>query len=54
MNAATTFSPDQAACEASMGTKKIEMNTGRIAAWTLIFTNTFFVSYFLAKLLRWV
>jgi len=33
---------------------KIEIDAGRVATWTLIFTNTFFVSYFLAKLLQLV
>ena len=53
-NATITYSPDKAVCESRVETKRIEINPGRIAAWTLIFTNTFFVSYFVAKLLRWV
>ncbi len=52
MNGATALSPDRAVCEAGMKTTRINVN--RVAAWTLIFTNTFFVSYFVAKLLRWV
>ena len=34
--------------------KRTEINLDRVAAWTLIFTNTFFVSYFFAKLIQWV
>ncbi len=33
---------------------KVEINAGRVATWTLIFTNTFFVSYFFAKLFQLV
>ena len=54
VNAVITLSPDKTACNARVETKKSEVNPGRIAAWTLIFTNTFFVSYFVAKLLQWV
>ena len=35
-------------------TRRTEINLDRVAAWTLIFTNTFFVSYFFAKLIQWV
>ncbi len=34
--------------------KKIEINLERVAVWTLIFTNAFFVSYFFAKLFKLV
>lgn len=34
--------------------RKIEISYKRVAHWTLIFTNAFFVSYFFAKLFRWV
>ncbi len=34
--------------------RRIELDPGRIASWTLIFTNAFFVSYFFAKLFRLV
>ena len=38
----------------NLETRRIEINLDRVAAWTLIFTNTFFVSYFFAKLIQWV
>jgi hypothetical protein len=31
--------------------RKIEISFQRVASWTLIFTNAFFLSYFFAKLL---
>ncbi len=34
--------------------RRIEINSGRIASWTLVFTNVFFVSYFFAKLFQWI
>ena len=34
--------------------RRIEIDSRRIASWTLIFTNAFFVSYFFAKLLQWI
>ena len=34
--------------------KRIEINLERVAVWTLIFTNAFFVSYFFAKLFKLV
>ncbi len=34
--------------------RRIEIDSKRIASWTLIFTNAFFVSYFFAKLFRLV
>ena len=33
---------------------RIEFSFERIASWTLVFTNAFFVSYFFAKLFQWV
>jgi|YelNatPaOPRAMG01_1025707.scaffolds.fasta_scaffold292001_2 hypothetical protein len=36
----------------SLEAKRIEINPERVAVWTLIFTNAFFVSYFFAKLFR--
>jgi hypothetical protein len=34
--------------------RRIELDPKRIASWTLIFTNAFFVSYFFAKLFQWI
>ena len=34
--------------------RKIEISFERVASWTLVFTNAFFVSYFFAKLLKWI
>jgi hypothetical protein len=36
------------------GVRRIEISLERVATWTLIFTNVFFVSYFFGKLLQWV
>jgi len=36
------------------GVRRIEINLERVAIWTLVFTNSFFVSYFFAKLFHWV
>ncbi len=36
------------------GTRKIEISLRRVALWTLIFSNAFFVLYFFAKLFRLV
>jgi hypothetical protein len=36
------------------GVRRIEISVERVASWTLIFTNAFFVSYFLAKLFQGV
>jgi hypothetical protein len=30
--------------------RRIEINLERVAIWTLVFTNSFFLSYFFAKL----
>ena len=37
-------------CETE-GVRRIEISLERVAVWTLIFTNAFFVSYFFGKLL---
>jgi hypothetical protein len=34
--------------------RKIEISFQRVASWTLVFTNAFFISYFFAKLFHWV
>jgi len=34
--------------------RRIEIDSKRIASWTLIFTNAFFVSYLFAKLFQWI
>ena len=39
--------------ETEKGRKK-EVSFQRVASWTLVFTNAFFVSYFFAKLLKWI
>jgi len=36
------------------GVRRIEISLERVASWTLIFTNAFFVSYFFARLFQWV
>ncbi len=33
---------------------RIDIHFDRVAVWTLIFTNTFFVTYFFVKLLHWM
>jgi hypothetical protein len=56
MNGATTLGlgKEKMVYKGNVETRRIEINLGRVAAWTLIFTNTFFVSYFFAKLVQWV
>jgi hypothetical protein len=34
--------------------RKIEINFRRVVRWALVFTNAFFVSYFFARLFRWI
>jgi hypothetical protein len=34
--------------------REIEISFKRVVLWTLVFTNAFFVPYFLAKLFRWI
>ena len=42
---------NQIACISELeGVRRIEINLERVAIWTLVFTNSFFVSYFFAKL----
>jgi hypothetical protein len=36
------------------GARKIEISFERVATWTLVFTNVFFVSYFFGKLFQLV
>jgi hypothetical protein len=33
--------------------RKIEIDFERVISWTLIFTNAFFISYFIVKLFQW-
>jgi len=33
---------------------KIEINVERVMIWALVFTNLFSISYFFAKLFKWV
>jgi hypothetical protein len=34
--------------------RRIEINFERVVGWALVFTNAFFISYFFARLLRWI
>jgi len=34
--------------------RKIEINIERVVIWSLVFTNLFSISYFFAKLFKWV
>ena len=34
--------------------RKIEISLTRVVAWALAFTNAFFISYFFARLFRWI
>jgi hypothetical protein len=56
MNGATTLTlgKEKTIYKVNVETRKTEINPDRIAIWTLIFTNTFFVSYFLAKLFQYI
>jgi len=36
------------------GKRKVEISLKRVTIWTVIFTNAFFVSYFLGRLLKWI
>jgi len=38
--------------EVEEGVRKVEINSKRVAELVLIFTNLFFVAYFLGRLLR--
>jgi hypothetical protein len=56
MNAANTlsFNGEKTMYRGDVWVSRIEIDLGRVATWTLIFTNTFFVSYFVAKLFQLV
>jgi hypothetical protein len=56
MNGANPLSldKDETICDGETGASSIEINFKRVATWTLIFTNVFFVSYFFAKLFQWI
>jgi len=34
--------------------RKIQIDIERVMIWTLVFTNLFSISYFFAKLFKWV
>lgn len=38
--------------EVEQGVRKVEINVKRVVEWVLIFTNLFYVSYFVGKLLK--
>ncbi len=38
--------------EAEQGVRKIEISFKRVAEWVLIFTNFFYLSYFMSKWLK--
>jgi len=40
--------------EIEKGVRRVEISIERVILWALIFTNLFSVSYFFAKLLKWV
>lgn len=46
------FGYENSVVRALQETRKVEIRFDRVAAWTLIFTNAFFVSYFFAKLIQ--
>jgi hypothetical protein len=56
MNGAATLGlgKEKTVYKENLETRRIEINLDRVAAWTLVFTNMFFVSYFFAKLIQWV
>jgi hypothetical protein len=37
-----------------VGVRRVRISLKRVAIWTLIFTDAFFLSYFFAKLFHWV
>ena len=51
---AITLERENVISQEGIGTKPIEINVGRVITWTLIFTNTYFVFYFFAKLFKWI
>jgi hypothetical protein len=40
--------------ETEKGVRRVEINIERVIIWALVFTNLFSISYFFAKLLKWV
>jgi len=34
--------------------ERVEISFKRVAVWTLIFTNIFFISFFFGRLLNWI
>jgi hypothetical protein len=34
--------------------ERVEISFKRVAVWTLIFTNIFFISFFFGRLLKWI
>jgi len=34
--------------------RRIEISFRRVVSWALVFTNAFFISYFFARLFRWI
>jgi len=38
--------------EVEQGVRKVEISFKRVAEWVLIFTNVFYISYFINKLLK--
>jgi hypothetical protein len=40
--------------ETEEGVRRVEISIERVIIWVLVFTNLFSVSYFFAKLLKWV
>ncbi len=34
--------------------RRVEINVERVMIWALVFTNIFSISYFFAKLFKWV
>ena len=51
MNGASAISlkGEKTTCRGEVWVNKLEIDFGRVATWTLIFTNTFFVSYFFCE-----
>ena len=37
-----------------VGVRRLGISFKRVAIWTLVFTDAFFVSYFFARLFHWV
>jgi len=45
---------DTPGIETGKETQKVEINVERVVVWALVFTNLFSISYFFAKLFKWV